>query len=671
MIWIIVAMMALIAIIILSLKKRKASEKPESDPERDGQYDRDDGSWFADFLLSPFYYVAQTVLCTVVVFTVGMTSVVIPGGQQIALLDRIYMCTSIQNGRNVALPGECGRQAEILMPGFKFSLAVRVLNNVTFVDMINVPDGRYATLTARDGLKLEEGQVAARPWPLGKETFVNEDGKEVTGNMLDATFFLTDGGGRKGPQVTILTPGRYPVNTYLWDVEVGDGNVRTSIQPGHVAVIKSAIDDDIVPSFVPGAGTKTECGVHKAVEKDLGQIKAVLVPLGCRGVWKEPIPSGEYYLNRKVYEVTEVDTRVQNWTYKGGYTRRYIDLRVEDDGGIKQEPRQEEVKEAEGAAGEAIAVKAEGWTVFQELRIQARVQPEFASLVVAAVGGMKEIEDRIITPQVRSVLRNVGGSRITVKNTAAYEEAESELNSLKARLEILKDVNTDIGLSPEQRAQETGQIEVQIASFSLPDPTREVTRPTKVLDFQNERAALEQIVAKDIRDIGTEAGIEIVSVTFGNTDLPPELLVARKVEQLSGQLRKAYSQMRSAQVLRQATEAAKARADKQHELVSARIAVETSIQKIKSRENDGEAEKRFLEKQAEGQKAQVKVLGEERVTMLRALQLILEKPEIVTGLKLPNTVVFGGKGPEGLGAVLAGTKLFGGPATPANEVAPN
>jgi len=614
------------------------------------------------FFSTPLYRVTQVVLLLAAIGFVSSTSIVIVGGKEIATLDRIYWCTPIANGRNVALDGECGRQASILMPGFHFSLGIRVLNSVESTPMVNVPDGHYATLTARDGRKLNEGQVAARPWPLGTSTFLNEDGKNVTGNMLDAAFFLTEGGGRKGPQATILTPGLYPVNTFLWDVQVDEGNTRTSIQPGHVAVIKSAIDEVVVPSFAPGGGNSVVCGKHSAVEKDLGKIKAVLVPVGCRGVWKDPLPSGEYYLNRKIYQVSEVDTRVQNWTYKGGYTRRYIDLKVEDDGNIKQEPRSEPVPTSENAAGEAIAVKVEGWTVYQELRIQARVLPNFAPLVVAAVGGMREIEDRIITPQVRSVVRNVGGSRIQVKNTAAYDEAESELNALKARLEILRDKNTDIGLSPEQRAEEIAQIEKQIAGFSLPDPDKEVTRTTKVLDFQNERAPLEKLVAADIRKIGSETGIEIVSVTFGNTDIPPELLVARKIEQLSGQLRKAYTQMRTAQVQRQATEAAKARADQQRALVAARIGVETSEQRIKSRENDGEAEKRFLEKQAAGQKAQVSVLGEDRVAMLRALELILAKPDILTGIKLPNTVVFGGNGPEGFGAILGGTKFFGGPA---------
>ena len=596
------------------------------------------------------------------------TSVVIPSGGEIALMDRIYLCTPIKDGRNIALKGECGRQAEVIMPGFHFSPFIRVLNKIDPAPMINVPKGQYATLTAKDGVKLDEGQVAARPWPMGNNTFTNEDGKEVKGNMLDATFFLTDGRGRKGPQTTVLTPGLYPVNTYLWDVGIDARNVATSVEPGNVGVITSAIDDITIPAFFANKDEKINCSSDASIEQNVGQLKAVLVPVGCRGVWKEPLPSGQYFLNRDIYKITTVDTRLQNWAYKGGYKRRLIDLKIKEDGSIDQQESSDDVPNDPHAAGDVITVKVEGWSVYQELRIQARVKPEDAPLVVAAVGDMSQVEERIITPQVRSVLRNIGGSRITVKNTAAYEEAMSELATLKARLEVLRDPNTDNGMNSEQRATEIAELEKQIASFELPNPEEEVTRPTRVLDFQNERAALEELVAANVEQIGSEAGIEIVSVTLGHTDLPPELLVARKVEQLSGQLRKAYTQMRTAQVQRQTMESAKARADKQGELVAAQINVETSKLNIENRTNQGTAERRYLEEQALGQKAQTAVLGPKVVAQLRALDIIAktlsDHPEILANLKLPNTVVMGGSdsGLGGLGAILGGTKLFGGPA---------
>jgi hypothetical protein len=622
------------------------------------------------FMASYFGLIPHGVLGIVAFIALWNTSVVNPGGNQFAIYDRIYFCSSIEGGRNVALAGECGRQAEITMPGFHFWPFVGVVNDVTYVDMTDVPEGHYAVLTARDGLKLDDGQVAARPWLLGENEFVNRAGKKVKGDMLDATFFLTDGMGQAGPQSIILTPKRYPINPYLWDVGIdsmvstkegkalSSNFIRKTVKTGFVGVVKSAIDESVVPSFMPNAGAKVNCSGQVAEERTLGQIKAVLVPVGCRGVWKVPVQTGEYFTNKFIYDVEDHDTRLQNLILAGGYKRRVIDLEVDDKGTIKQITHEEDIPVPAGAAGPAPGVKVEGWTVWQELRIQFRTKPEYAPLQAAALGQLKEVEDVIIIPQAISVLRNIGGSNIAVKNTTAFEDAKSELNALNARLEVLKDPNTDVGLNPEQRARELASVEKQVANYLLPDPTKSVTRPTRVLDFQNEREALEQLVATAIGNIGQEAGVEIVSVTFGNADIPPELLVARKVEQLSGQLRNAYTQMRTAQVQRQTTEAARARADKQKDLVEAQINVDVSKLGIEKRSNEGLAEQRYNESDAKGQQAQVNVLGADKVMTIRIANTLIEaltkNPEILSGIKLPSTVVFGANGLDGPAAILKG-----------------
>ena len=44
--------------------------------------------------------------------------------------------------------------------------------------------------------------------------------------------------------------------------------------------------------------------------------------------------------------------------------------------------------------------------------VNAMVSPENAPIVVGAVGGLAEIENRILTPAIRSIVRNVTGSEI-------------------------------------------------------------------------------------------------------------------------------------------------------------------------------------------------------------------------------------------------------------------
>lgn len=607
-------------------------------------------------------------LLIISVTLLGFTSYVWPDGDQIATLDRKLFCTPMSDNQVVALSGQCGRQAEFMKPGFQFSPWIRALNDIKYERHVTVPEGKYATLSTFDGIELDPGQVAARPWALSE--IEADDG--ATGTMLDPVFFLTSGKGHKGPQATILTPGTYMINPYLWDI---DGPFdRTAIAPGHSGVIRSALDEASVPPFMSGSGQNISCGADKHIEKKTGTLRAVLVPVGCRGVWDKPLPAGEYYLNQKIYTVKSVDNRLQNWVYKGGYTRRWIDLTVDDKGQITQREGEQKIETPKTAAGTAITVKVEGWDVHQELRLQASVTPDKSPLVVAAVGGLQEVEDRIITPQVRSILRNIGGSRITVLNTAAFEVAVSDKNALESRLTILLDKQAELNLDEEQRQAEANDLKRRIASFVLPDANKRITRPTRVLDFQNEREALERLTAADIKKAGDAAGIEIASVKFGNADLPPELLVARKQEQLAGQMQRTFIQKRLAQVQRQATEAAQSRADKQGALVEASIKVETSELKIREQTNLGIAAREFDTNAAAGREALANVLGKDRVVQLQALELILttlkENPQILGNLKLPATLSInngGGVDLNSVAGILSGTKLFGGPATTTPE----
>ncbi len=66
---------------------------------------------------------------------------------------------------------------------------------------------------------------------------------------------------------------------------------------------------------------------------------------------------GKYYINQAAYTITLVDTRVQTWEYRGGFTRRRIDLNVDQEGRIKQREESERVEVPKDAADEAIFLK--------------------------------------------------------------------------------------------------------------------------------------------------------------------------------------------------------------------------------------------------------------------------------------------------------------------------
>jgi|GEM_PF-306523 len=586
------------------------------------------------------------------------TSIVHPGGGQVGLIEKKFLCKPNTRGTYLARQGECGRQAEMFMPGFRFLPFYNVFNKVTYEDMVTVPEGAYATLSARDGLPQPDGQAAAPNWS-----------QEEAAKMLDATYFLNEGKGVKGPQSAILKPATYPINTYLWDVNTTAGT-RTEISTGFVGTVRSAVEDNTVPEFFKAkAGQETkDCGLVR--EAKAGTLKARLVNVGCLGVWAEALPAGSYFINTNVYEVTEVDVRMQTSEYKGGYTRRSIDLTVsEETGTITQEaPKELDIPVPADATGDALQIKVEGWTLPQELRTQWRIDPNNAPLVTAAIGGLKDVENKIITPGIRSIARNVGGSSIRVKNTVAYNEALAAKEALEldlARLENPAISDVELKMSAEQRASRINDLKRRLAGYDLPDPDEEIERPTLVLDFQDNREILERLIREDMFELGTESGVEIVSVRLGNVDIPAELLIARKREQLAGQQERAFNQIRKAEIARQASEAERELANKQSEIVAAQVSVQVAEQTKQQQLLLGQAQRAFDEEAAQGRKAQALVLGEDRVAMLQALEMGLkavgEKPELLKILPEGfSTLILGGNNDGGLTNLGAMLKEIGG-----------
>jgi hypothetical protein len=302
-------------------------------------------------------------------------------------------------GQIIAFDGQKGPQANILPPGFKFKLLLNVLYDVDQLRVVEIKEGNYGFIVASDGAPLGQGQYLADAWPKGKIQ-----------DMLDAEYFLKNGG-QKGPQLTVLPPGKYRLNKYLFKIE---SHAATDIPAGFVGVIKSNIQE--TPQW-------------KAAElpQELAGVMAVpLVEKGSIGIWDEPLPPGRYYLNSVAYNVTKIDTRVQMWNYKGGYERRFIDLQVTQDGRIEQKERSETLGVPANAADSAVFTRMEGWLVPQELRVQVQVEPKDAPFLVASVGNVAAAEDKVVTPSIRSVVRNICAAEKVIhlidENRAAVEE---------------------------------------------------------------------------------------------------------------------------------------------------------------------------------------------------------------------------------------------------------
>lgn len=336
------------------------------------------------------------------IFLFLSTSFVIVGPNELGHLNRIYLGKPMRSGQVVALEGQKGPQAKTIPPGFHFKFFITVLNKFELKKDVSISAGFCGKLIAKDGVPLREGEAFADEW---------QDSEFQ--KMLDAEYFLTHGG-QKGPQVSVLNPGTYKINRYLFDVN--ENMPATVVVEGYVGVVKSNIQQ----------AKKENEVIATLSDSNSSNLKAQVVPKGYRGIWKEVLTPGQYYLNTDAFKVIPVDTRVQTWEYSGGFLRRYIDLKVDQNGSIVQTERSEQVAIPAGAADKAITVRIEGWEIPLDSRILIQVDPEKAPYVVASVGNIEEIENDIITPTYRSILRNVCGTESRKALELIYNRSDLE-----------------------------------------------------------------------------------------------------------------------------------------------------------------------------------------------------------------------------------------------------
>jgi hypothetical protein len=564
-----------------------------------------------------------------ILFAIASTSFVrVPDGQ-LGQLFRVYGGGSLTDGRIVAVHGENGPQAKILTPGFHPWLLVNVLYDVDTSKLeVSIPKGRVGILTAKDGASLRAGQAFADPFPAS-----------FGFKMLDAEVFLLNGG-QRGPQLSVLTPGKYRLNRYLWEITEVDAR---EVKAGFVGVIKSNVHAEIDLGTLK-ADKPAKCDPLSFGRPDeKGRLDAPVVPVGCVGVWDKSLQPGQYYLNPEAFALTEIDTRAQVWTYAGGYRRANISLTVDAKGDIVQNRTEVEVAKDKDNADVAVFVKMEGWDVPLELRVVAQVSPSDASCVVAGVGTLRQVEDRVLTPSIRAITRDVAGG--------SYEITEAKVD--ENGKPILDKDGKPIFIT--------------------------VNRPTKVLDLINQRPLIEGEIERRIRPEAQKSCVTIREVRLGEPAIPPELLVAVRREQLATQLARAFIQERAAQEKRVDSEKAKATADQQSKLVESEINVQRSVQNAQAARNEGQGERDKLSLISEGQQKQVGVLGPESTVKLRQFELLLDTisrfanahPEVFTAAlanaqKFVPNVQVGAGGADGVGGLLMailGQSLAGAPVS--------
>jgi len=264
--------------------------------------------------------------------------------------------------------GQKGPQLDILLPG-SYRIHPKLFQ-VTVWNATMVPTKKVGLVTAKDGEALPSTEYVA---------------KSVVGHadFQDGAGFLVSGG-QRGPQMDFLKPGTYYINPLMFDVTLDDVLV---VQRGEVAAIVSNIGKD------PAIERLTTVKQQSSEIIDLKGVERYVVQAGYRGIQKEVLGPGTYYLNKLAFTSHLIPTT--------NITIDWAEERLHKDSPRVFDP--------------LAIVSHDGFEMTVEVKVILRVQPEQAPHMVARIGTIENLVEHVIHPLIDSSFRNQASSSEAMK----------------------------------------------------------------------------------------------------------------------------------------------------------------------------------------------------------------------------------------------------------------
>jgi len=186
-------------------------------------------------------------------------------------------------GTIIALSGEAGLQADALAPGLHFGLWPWQYI-VTLQKFITINQDTIGIVEARDGHPLKDGHVLAR--------------RVDCNSFQDARAFL-QGGGERGPQITVIPPGTYRINTALFSVQA----VKVLEVPDNMVGIVTTKEGHPLPA---GEIASQPVPGHNSFQ----DAQAFVDAGGGKGLQEQVILAGRYFINPRFATVEIKDTTI-------------------------------------------------------------------------------------------------------------------------------------------------------------------------------------------------------------------------------------------------------------------------------------------------------------------------------------------------------------------------
>ena len=508
------------------------------------------------------------------------------GPNQVGILTKNMLGKKMPEGKIIARHGEIGVQAKTLMPGLYWRLPI--IWTFTKLPVVKVDIGSIGIVESIDGEPLPQGRVLA---------------DEVECNQFqDAEMFLANHG-KKGPQVGILRPGTYRINTKLFNIAESPA-VKIAENTIGIAIAKDGIP--LPTGYIIAPRSQNEDGTE-ADHKSYQNGQCFIDSNGYRGPQLNTLQPGIYYINPNLFDIKIEDVAEVHPGYVA-VIRSNVGLELEraplgptqaTGEGKLAGPIHEDVekilitdKNTRGIWREPIApgkynLNAIAFSAYQVPTSAITIDWASEGRIGTEVKGVKPTEAK-----AAGVLYSFDPLKVTSKDGFQLE--------VNVRMVIrIQPGNAAYIIA---RFGSVANLIDQIVHPLIDSSFRNKAGEKKAIDFFQSRTDLQTEALVHAKERFSEYNVEAQNLLIAYINIPKDLLDTQTKKEIANQQQAQYDQEALAQEKRIAVMEKSSRADKQKDVIDAKLSIDINNDRAEARAREADGIRRSLILEAQGTK---------------------------------------------------------------------
>ncbi len=490
----------------------------------------------------------------------------------IALVNKKFVLAgqnrTLPDGAIVALQGEAGWQAYTLAPGLHWGYWPWQYE-VNLEKFTLVPTGQIGVVESRDGKPLTGGRVLCK--------------RIECDSFQDARKFLADGGER-GPQITVIPPGTYRINTALFTVK----NVPvTEVKDNMVGIVTTKEGKPLPTGEIAGK----ELAGHNSFQ----DAQTFIDKGGYKGRQEQVILAGRYFLNPNFATVEEVKLTEVEIAHVG-----VVIAYVGDEG--------KDVSGDEFKHGNLVSKGQKGvWAEpLDPGKYPVNPYTHKVESVPTANVVLNWANDKSESHKLDERL-----SSITVRSSDGFS----------FNLDVSQIIHIPRNDAPKVIARfgSMANLVTQVLEPTIGNYFRNAAQGSDVIDFLKERQSRQEDARKSIEGALKEYNVGAVNTLIGDIVPPPELMKTLTDRKIAQQEKITYTTQKEAEETRKELQQATAMADTQAQVVASqrKVEIEGFNASAAVKKAEGEAGAKKVNAQADAEVT--RVTGEADASKVRAI----------------------------------------------------